>query len=142
MILRIVCLAPSNFVLGNGDYTGVGSIFCTIRQNDPAFKPLLDQLSNATFHLDSCLIPGEIGDRSFIGKDENFRKRVELSLSGRFTISLKQGDSEPCNISGSPYSVERLISAQGIDAHFGRADHSKRKRSGDGDLPARKRRRI
>ncbi|KAF8856244.1 FabD/lysophospholipase-like protein [Acephala macrosclerotiorum] len=126
----------------NGDYTGIGSIFCTIRQSDPAFQPLLDQLSNATFYLNNCPIPGTVDDHSFIGKDGNFRKRVELSLSGRFTISLKQGDSEPCNISGSPYSVERQILALELDAHFGRADHGKRKRSADGDLPARKRQRI
>lgn len=31
------------------------------------------------------------------------------------------------------------MSAQDLDCHFGRADHGKRKRSGDGDLPARKR---
>jgi hypothetical protein len=124
----------------NGEYIGVGSIFCTICQSDPAFKPLLDQLSNAAFYLDNCPVLGEIGDRSFIGKDGNFRKRVELSVNGRFAISLKQRDSEPCNISGSPYAVERLISA--LDTHFGRADHGKLKRSVDGDLPARKRLRI
>jgi hypothetical protein len=59
---------------------------------------------------------------------------VELSLiSGGFIISLKQGDSEPCNISESPHS---------IDAHFGRADYGKRKRSADGDLTRRKRHQV
>jgi hypothetical protein len=124
------------------EYIGVGSIFCTIRQSDPAFQLLLDQLSSATFYFDNRLIPGTVGDRSFIDQDGNFRKRVELSVNGRFTVTLKQGDSEPCNISGSTYSVERLISAQELDAHFGRADHGKRKRSVDGDLPARKKLRI
>jgi hypothetical protein len=124
------------------EYIGVGSIFCTIRQSELAFQLLIDQLSNAAFYLNNCPILGEIGDCSFISKDGNFRKRVELSINDRFTISLKQGDSEPCNISGSPYSVERLISAQGLEAYFGRADHGKRKRSVDGDQPARKRLRI
>jgi hypothetical protein len=36
----------------------------------------------------------------------------------------------------------KLITAQGLNAHFGRADHGKRKRSVDGDLPTRKRQRI
>jgi hypothetical protein len=126
----------------NGKHTGTGSIFCSVRRSDPAFKLLLDQLSNATFYLNNCPIPGEVGERSFIGKDGNFRKRVELSLDSRFMISLKQGDSEPCNISGSPYLIEKLISAQGLDAHFRGAHHGKRKRSAEGDLAARKRQRI
>jgi hypothetical protein len=126
----------------NGKHTGTGSIFCSVRRSDPAFKLLLNQLSNATFYLNSCPIPGEVGERSFIGKDGNFRKRVELSLGGRFTISLKQGDSEPCNISGSPYSIEKLVTAQGLNAHFGRAHHGKRKSLAECDLPARKRLRI
>jgi hypothetical protein len=67
---------------------------------------------------------------------------VELSINNRFTISLKHSDLEPCNISGSLYLVERLISAQGLEAYFGRADYGKRKRSVDGDQPARKRLRI
>jgi hypothetical protein len=124
------------------EYIGVGSIFCTIRQSDLAFQPLLDQLSNSAFYLDNYPIIGKIGDRSFISKDGNFRKRVELSVNDRFTIFLKQGDSEPCNISGSPYSVEKLKSAQCVDCSFGRADHGKREMLGDGDLPARKRLRI
>ena len=128
----------------NGEYIGAGVILCSIRQGDPAFEVLLDQLSksSATFYLNNCPIPGTVGDRSFISKDGNFRKRVELSLNGRFTISLKQGDSEPCNISGSPYLIEKLITAQGLNAYFGRADHGKRKRSADGDLLTRKRQRI
>jgi hypothetical protein len=128
----------------NKEYTGVGFILCSIRRGEDAFEFLLDQLSksSSTFYLNNLPIPGTVGDRSFISKDGNFRKRVELSLSCRFTITLKQGDSEPCNISGSPYSIEKLITAQGLNAHFGRADHGKRKRSADGDLWARKRQRI
>jgi hypothetical protein len=128
----------------NGEYTGAGFILCWVCRGDPAFKVLLDQLSrsSATFYLNNRPIPGTVGDCSFIGRDGNFRKRVELNLSGRFTISLKQDDSEPCNISGSPYSIEKLITAQGLNAHFGRADHGKRKRSVEDDLPTRKRQRI
>jgi hypothetical protein len=126
----------------NRKYTSTGSIFCSVHRSDPAFKLLLNQLSNTTFYLNSYPIPGEVGEHSFISKDRNFRKRVELSLNGRFTISLKQDDSEPYNISGSPYLIEKLISAQGLDTHFRRAYHGKRKRSADGGLPTKKRRRI
>lgn len=76
----------------NRGSTGTGSILCWVRPGKPAFKVLLDQLStSATFYLNDSLIPGVIGDCSFIGKDGNFRKRAELNLSGRFSISLKQG---------------------------------------------------
>jgi hypothetical protein len=67
---------------------------------------------------------------------------VELSLGGRFMISLKQGDSELYNISGLVYLIESLISEQDLDAHFGGAHHRKRKRSADGGLPTKKRQRI
>jgi hypothetical protein len=128
----------------NGDYIGTGFILCWLRQDDPAFEALFNKLSrtSATFYLNDDPIPGVIGDGSFIGRDGNFRKLVELNLNGRFTISLKQSDSEPCNISGSPYLIERLITAQDLDAHFGTADHGTRKRSADGEQSPRKRQRI
>jgi hypothetical protein len=126
----------------NREHTGTSTIFCLVRRSDPVFTLLLDQLLNATFYLNNCPIPGQIGDRSFICKDGNFRKQVELSLSGRFAISLKQGDVELCNISRSPYLIDKLISAQGLDAHFGRAHHRKRKSLAECNLPARKRLQI
>ncbi|KAH8799647.1 acyl transferase/acyl hydrolase/lysophospholipase, partial [Xylogone sp. PMI_703] len=127
----------------NGEFRGTGFIFCWVRQSDPVFRVLLDQLSRSSsmFYINNCPIPGTLGDGSFIGKDGNFRKRVDLSVSDRFTISLKQENSEPYNISGSPYSVKKLIKVQGLDAYFGRADHGKRKRSVDGNLPPQKRQR-
>jgi hypothetical protein len=95
------------------------------------FKILLNQLfrSSTMFYLNKYPIPRTFSNSSFISKDRNFGKRIELRLSDRFIISLKQGDSEPCNISGSPHLIEKLITAQGLNAHFGRADHSNRKRS-------------
>jgi hypothetical protein len=128
----------------NGQYIGTGFILCSLRQTDPPFKLLLDQLSSisATFYLNNCPILGAVGDRYSLGKDGNFRKRIELSLSGKFTITLKQGDSDPCHISGSPYLMDKLISAQGFNNHFGRADHRKRQRAAEVDLPFRKRQRV
>jgi hypothetical protein len=126
----------------NGKHTGTGTIFCSLRRSDPSFELLLDRLSDATFSLNNCPLPGEVGEPSFFDEDGNFGKRVELSLDGRFTISLRQGDSEPCNISGSPYLIEKLVSEQELDAVFGGAHHGKRKRSAEGNLAARKRQRI
>jgi hypothetical protein len=59
-------------------------------------------------------------DRSFLGVDRDMRKSSELKITDKFfTIPLDQGDSEPCNIGESPYSIDQLILAQGLDAHFG-----------------------
>lgn len=90
-----------------------GFILRSLRQGDPEFKMLLDQLSksSATFYLSHYPIPRIVSDRSFIGKDGNFQKQVKLNVNSRFTIALKQGDSEPSNISGSPYLIEKLIIA-------------------------------
>jgi hypothetical protein len=127
----------------NREYTGTGSILCSIRRGDSIFEVLLDRLSkSSTFYLNDYIIPGIVGDCSFVSKDGNFRKRVELSLNRRFTISLKQDDSELYNISGSLYSIEKLIVAQGLNAYFGRADYDKRKRPADSDLASRKRLKI
>lgn len=111
----------------NGEYIGTGAILCCLRPKDLAFSVLIDQLTrnSATFYLNDSPILGSVN--SFISKDGSFRKRVELTLRSKFAISLKQGSSELCNISGSPFSIERLVLVQGLNAPFGRADHRKRK---------------
>lgn len=125
-------------------FVEIGAIQCEIRRHNSAFSLLLLQLVKAstTFYLNDSSIPGMIGDVSFLDVDGNFRKPVELNVDERFIISIKQARSAPCNISGSPYSVRKLILAQRLDAHFGTADHRKRKRSGDDGFPASKKRRI
>ncbi|KAI9772432.1 MAG: hypothetical protein M1840_000635 [Geoglossum simile] len=128
----------------NGEYIGTGYILCSLRYNNPAFRVLLDRLSssNARFYLNGYLVPGIVGDPSSIGRDGNFRKWLELRVINKFTISLKQDESEPCNISGSPFLIDKLVLAQGLNAFFGRADHRKRKMLSDSNVPARKRQRI
>jgi hypothetical protein len=127
----------------DGKSVGTGHILCSLRRNSPGFSLLLDQLSSnsAGFYLNDRPIPGKFGDASFLGTDGNFRKPVELYDADRFAISLKQGNAEPCNISWSPFSIDKLILAQGFNAYFGTADHRKRRGCSDIDLPAAKRRR-
>lgn len=122
-------------------HVGTGHILCILRKNDSDFKAFIDQLSNslAYFCLNNSPIPGVVGDRSFLRADGNFRKCVQLNIGDSFTISLKQGELKTCNISGSPYSVDRLVAAQGLHAYFDRADHRKRKRCADNGLLASKR---
>ena len=57
-------------------------------------------------------------------------------------MCLKQGHTEPCNISGSPYSIQRLILAQSLYAYLGTADHRKRKRTEEQVQRAGKRQRT
>jgi hypothetical protein len=125
-------------------HVGTGHILCILREGDPDFKDFINQLSSSSayFCLNNNPIPGIVGDRSFLGADGNFQKHVQLNIRDSFAVSFKQGDLEACNISGSPYSIGRLVAAQGLDAYFGNADHRKRKRCLDTGRLASKRRRI
>ncbi|KKY22693.1 putative patatin-like phospholipase [Phaeomoniella chlamydospora] len=127
-----------------GKRVGYGYIRCALRCNSPAFSVLLNQLSgrSALFYSDDNPITREFGDPAVLDGDGNFRLRVDFDIDNKFTISLKQGDSAPCDISGSPYSIDKLIAAQGLDAYLGTADHRKRKRQDDDGPPARKKQRI
>ena len=128
----------------DGKYVVTGHILCSIRRSDPAFTALLSKLSSCSsrFLVNDWTIPGTINSPSFLGKDGNFRMQVHVETFDRLTISLEQGDGKTCNISGSPFPVQKLVMAQGIDAPFGRADHRKRKRSNDDESMVAKRRRI
>lgn len=125
----------------DGKFLVIGHIQCSLRRNSPAFPLFLRRLSDcsAIFYVDEHPIPGRFGDTSFLDRDGNFRKRVELGVLEKFSISLKQGRSDPCNISGSPYSMQRLIMAQGLDACLGTPYHRKRKGTEECGQRSRKR---
>jgi hypothetical protein len=79
-----------------------------------------------------------------MGQDGNFKKRVAFEAKTRnslITIRLKEGFSQSCNISGSPFSIDGLVQAQGQELSFGRPDYVKRKRIDNGDILSRKRQR-
>ncbi|KAI9762170.1 MAG: hypothetical protein M1840_001465 [Geoglossum simile] len=125
-------------------YSCTGNILCRLRADSKAFEALVMQLSknSAKFFLGNHRIPGQIGDRSSLGKGGDFRKRVELrigDLQSKLSIYLKEGRHEQQNISGSPFSISTLVAAQGLDAYFGRADHRKRKPSDNSGSPKTKR---
>ena len=132
---------------GDGKILCAGNILCRLRAGNPALEDLFNQLSksSAQFIFDERALSGAVEDRSSIDRSGNFRKRVEFSLGDRqrkVSISLREGSHQPNNISGSPFSVDSLVGAQGMDAHFGRADHKKRKQPDDFGSPGPKRRRI
>ena len=124
-----------------GRFVGTGRILCSLPVTDKDFPKTMEKLSaeSAQFLLDGNPIC-KVDDPSCFDKDGNLRKSIELNAFGTFAISLKTGQSEPWNISGSPFSVESLVKAQGLNMPFGRPDHLKRKASGGFDLPSTKRR--
>jgi hypothetical protein len=116
----------------DGKYIGSGRILCSLRSHEKSFKELFARLSSASaqFCLDRHVVAA-VQDSTCFDKDGNFRIKVELNTAGRFTISLQDNTSGHYNISGSAFSVEKLIQAQAFNASFGRADHKKRKADGD-----------
>ncbi|XTI85088.1 hypothetical protein V2W45_1466041 [Cenococcum geophilum] len=85
----------------NGKYIVTEHILYLITRSNLAFGALLSKLP----------IPGTFNNTSFIGKDGNFRKRVDLDTFRKFIISLKEGDAKPYNISRLPFLIENLIAA-------------------------------
>ncbi|KAF3028716.1 hypothetical protein E8E12_000182 [Didymella heteroderae] len=134
----------------NGKYVLSGHIRCSIRRGcggpsrhgSDALDALLGKLSDdrGTFRVGDSAVPSN----SYLGEDGNFCIPITIETEGMFAITLKLGSKEEpsSNISGSPFSVQKLVAAQGLDAPFGHSDHRKRKRAGEAEGPAKKRRRT
>jgi hypothetical protein len=128
----------------NGEYTLLGHISCTLRRSDPALEALLEKLaeSRAKFLINGCPAFIMSDNHACLGGDGNFRVKVGTTTTDSLSITLEVSSFEACNISGSPFSVQRLVTAQGFDAVFGRPDHRKRKRSRCGGELAIKRKKL
>lgn len=134
-----------------GQYVGSGWIKCKLRHGEPALEVLLSRLCAAGARLlmgdrnfpdlhDKCI--AEIDDPSNFDETGNFCTSLTLGVQGSFSVFLQEGSNTPRHISGSPYSVERLVRAEGLEAYFGRADHRKRDWAHDDcSVPQAKRRR-
>lgn len=107
-----------------------GRIRCSIEPSEPAFAVLVQRLarSAAQFWVDGSVVADL--DDTCLGSAGGFQKQIEFDACERFAIALKQDAAGPCHISGSPFSVRRLLLQQGLLAVFGRPDHRKRKRLG------------
>lgn len=133
-------------------YIGSGSIRCLLRHCEPALGVLLKRLcaTGARLLIGDRNIPGrrdeciaEIGDRSNLDETGNFCTSLTLDIKCSFSVFLQEGSKAPRHISGSPFSVERLVRAEGLEAYFGRSDHAKRDWAGDDcAIPRAKRRRL
>ncbi|RAQ98766.1 putative patatin-like phospholipase [Stemphylium lycopersici] len=62
-----------------------------------------------------------------LGGDGRFCLQVRTESEDRLTISLELDGTGPCNISGSPFSVQGLANAQGRHAAAGRANRKRKK---------------
>jgi len=114
----------------DGEFSVVGCLFCFRRRSDPALAALAEKLSksSARFIINGVKIPGDILDPSFWDRDGNFQKRVSFKTSEEILISLREEGCREYPISGAPFLVDRLVTTQGLNAHFGTADHRSRKR--------------
>jgi hypothetical protein len=134
-----------------GKYVGSGWIKCKLRHGEPALDVLLKRLCTAGARLlignrnvpdphDKCV--AEIGDCSNFDETRNFCTSLTLGVQDGFSIFLQEDGCTPRHISGSPFSVERLVRAEGLEAYFGRPDHRKRDWAHDEcAIPQAKRRR-
>lgn len=131
----------------NGRYSCIGHITCRLRSGTVEFKALMHQLSrsSARFLLGNRPLSGSIEDRRSIDSARNFRKMVSFEVPTRqhsVPIRLREGLAQACNISGSPFTVDWLVAAQGLEMAFGKPNHEKRKRSDGEAWLSGKRRRI
>jgi hypothetical protein len=117
----------------SNEYMLTGQIRCSLWRSESALKALLTKLASGRgrFMVNGSPIGDVVTDGSFLEKDGNFRICVSIKTLDRLAITLEAGGAEACNVSGSPFSVQKLVAAQGLDAPFGRPDHRKRKRSDD-----------
>ncbi|KAF2818135.1 FabD/lysophospholipase-like protein [Ophiobolus disseminans] len=125
----------------NGRYLLRGHVRCSIHRGDVALAALLRKLVSS--HGRFLVGDWAVSDALCVGTDGNFCLSLDVETKDKFTVTLQLADEEAgSNISGSPFSVRRLVAAQGLDATFGRSDHRKRKRTGEEESSANKRRRM
>lgn len=111
-------------VYANGRYKCCGRVLCDLDPGSPAQTLLVDGLDRreATFRLDGQGLPGDILGRDARGHGSAVVKNVTFSVDTKqtkFSIQLCEGENRPCNISGSPFTADWLVRAQGLDDYFG-----------------------
>lgn len=122
----------------------VDNIFCRLRANNLALEVLISQLSKCStrFLFEDSMLSSVIENRSFVNRDENFRKRVKFSVSDRqrkMLLFLKKESCSSKNVSNSLFFVNSLIVAQGMNADFDQVYHKKRRQLDDFDSSEGKR---
>jgi hypothetical protein len=107
--------------LSAGRYNGKGKILCALGPSEPGFRELFRRMSDSSAQILVNDRPvSTVNDPACFDKEGNFRKPVDLDGHGSLGISLREASFRPSHISGSPFTVERLVLLQGLDAVFGR----------------------
>lgn len=105
-----------------GHLVGEGSIFCRLDGGSPELEALLHLLDqgNAYFLVQGCHtnIDGDICRGIFFKNVIFSAPRSQDAIHIALVIA-----SEEHPISGSPFTIDELVRAQQMDAHFGTSDH-------------------
>lgn len=112
----------------NGVYNCTGYLICRLPRGTPGFKVLMDRLDeeSATFKMGSRCLSGDIDSNPTTGDGVHWRRMIQFQVSGRktvFGITLTEGPLGDIPISGSPFTIDRLVRVQRLDAVFGSSDH-------------------
>ncbi|KAJ4161625.1 uncharacterized protein LMH87_007654 [Akanthomyces muscarius] len=107
-------------------YTATGTIIYRCRRGDPALQLLIEEFTSrgAKFVINGSDLPNswvlDAGLKSITGCTGGFAMSVPLHLSDEnFQISIRWPNGSTHPISGSPFSLSRLIQEQGLDNPFG-----------------------
>lgn len=127
-----LCLRAQHFyfelddepVFVNRRYKCSGRVLCDLDPGSQEHMVLLDTLDrrDASFQLDSQSLPGDFLGRDARGRNSVVVENVTFSVDTKqtkFSIEVCEGENRPYGISGSPFTVDWLVRAQGLDDYFG-----------------------
>ncbi|KAF2994065.1 hypothetical protein E8E13_002393 [Curvularia kusanoi] len=105
-------------------------------------QPAFAEVESAAEDIDTLLV-SSIQQALAAQGSHNFNKNTVTDEADAQYGDQSLADEEAgSDITGSPFSVRKLVAAQGLDAAFGRPDHRKRKRAGEVEWSSNKRRRV
>lgn len=130
-----------------GVYECVGHILCRLRTGTAESDEFMHQLfqTSASFSCQGRTLPDSFRGHNTVNNGGNFRQAVKFHVPSRqhhFEVTLQEGSSSVCNISGSPFTLEWLIEQQNMSACFGTSHHRKRTYVDNVTTQSRKRRRL
>lgn len=127
---------------GARTYVLTGRVLCSLCRGDPAFPALVQRVTSncSRFLLNDQPLSAAAVAASCLSGDANFCLHVRTELEDKVAISLELDGAGPCDISGSPLSVQGLIDMQGLDMAVGQSSR-KRKRPAETAEPSQKRQR-
>jgi hypothetical protein len=121
-------LSAAPIHLKNGAYRCTGNVFCRLRGGTDELHVLLQQLaeSAACLQCQEQVVPDAFGPAQQARNHVSFCQPIVFLVTSRsspFSITLHEDPASVCHISGSPFTVGRLMDQQRLGAVFGREDH-------------------